>query len=109
MLPQSVPQEDSSAAVTPPIRPRMPWRVVEARPLDGFRLHVRFVDGLEGEVDMSALVRSPTAGVFVRLADPSLFAQVFVEHGAVTWPGEIDLAPDAMHAEIKKEGKWVLQ
>lgn len=109
MLPQSVPQEDSSAAVTPPIRPRMPWRVVEARPLDGFRVHVRFVDGLEGEVDMSALVRSPTAGVFARLADPSLFAQVFVEHGAVTWPGEIDLAPDAMHAEIKKEGKWVLR
>jgi len=86
----------------------MPWRVVEARPLDGFRLHVRFVDGLEGEVDMSALVRSPTAGVFARLADPSLFAQVFVEHGAVMWPGELDLAPDAMHAEIKKEGKWVL-
>ncbi len=87
----------------------MPWRVVEARPLDGCRLHVRFVDGLEGEVDMSALVRSSTAGVFARLADPFLFAQVFVEHGVVTWPGEIDLAPDAMHAEIKKEGKWVLR
>ncbi|MDE2060434.1 MAG: DUF2442 domain-containing protein [candidate division NC10 bacterium] len=86
----------------------MPWRVVDARPLDGFRLHVRFVDDLEGEVDMSALVRSPTAGVFSRLADPSLFAQVFVEHGVVMWPGELDLAPDAMHAEIKKEGKWVL-
>jgi hypothetical protein len=28
--------------------------------------------------------------------------------GAVTWPGEIDLAPDAMHDEIKKNGKWVL-
>lgn len=108
MCPQSVAQKDSTAAVTPPIRPRRPWRVVEARPLDGFRLHVRFVDGLEGEVDMSALVRSPTAGVFARLADPSLFAQVFVEHGAVTWPSEIDLAPDAMHAEIKKEAKWVL-
>jgi hypothetical protein len=87
----------------------MPWRVVEARALDGYRLQVRFVDGLEGEVDMSALVRSPTAGVFARLAEPSLFAQVFVEHGAVTWPGEIDLAPDAMHAEIKKSGKWVLR
>ena len=46
-------------------------------------------------------MRSPTAGVFARLAEPSLFAQVFVEHGAVTWPGEIDLAPDAMYAEIK--------
>jgi hypothetical protein len=86
----------------------MPWRVVEARPLDGFRLHVRFVDGLEGEVDLSALVRSPAAGIFARLADPSLFAQAFVEHGAVTWPGELDLAPDAMHAEIEKEEKWVL-
>jgi hypothetical protein len=86
----------------------MPWRVVEARPLDGFRLHIRFVDGLAGEVDMSALVCSPTAGVFARLTDQSLFAQVFVEYGAVTWPGEIDLAPDAMYAEIKKAGKWVL-
>ncbi len=109
MLPQSAPQKDSSAVVTPPIRPRMPWRVAEAWSLDGFRLHIRFVDGLAGEVDMSALVRSPAAGVFARLADPALFAQVFVEHGAVTWPGEIDLAPDAMYAEIKKAGKWVLQ
>lgn len=82
--------------------------LIDVRTLDGFRLHVRFVDGLEGKVDMSALVRSPTAGVFARLADPSLFAQVFVEHGAVMWPGELDLAPDAMHAEIKKEGKWIL-
>ena len=56
-----------------------------------------------------ALVRSPSAGVFARLADPSLFAQVFVEHGAVTWPGEIDLAPDAMYAEIKKAGIWILK
>jgi hypothetical protein len=86
----------------------MPWRVVEARPLEGFCMYVRFVDGLEGAVDMSALVRSPTAGIFARLADPSLFAQVFVEHGAVMWPGELDLAPDAMYAEIKKHGKWVL-
>lgn len=109
MRPQSAAQKDSSAAVTPPIRPRMPWRVVKARPLDGYRLRVRFVDGLEGEVDMSALVRSPVAGVFARLADSSLFAQVFVEHGAVMWPGEIDLAPDAMHAEIAKQGKWILQ
>ena len=26
--------------------------------------------------------------------------QVFIDSGAVAWPGEIDLAPDAMHAEI---------
>ncbi len=82
--------------------------VAEVKPLDDFRLHVRFVDGLEGEVDMSALVHSPSAGVFARLADPALFADVYVEYGAVTWPGEIDLAPDAMYAEFKKNREWKL-
>lgn len=27
----------------------------------------------------------------------------------VTWPGELDLAPDAMHRHIKESGEWVLQ
>ncbi len=66
------------------------------------------MDGLEGIVDMAGLIHSSWVDVFAQLADPALFAQVFVEHGAVTWPGEIDLAPDAMHTEIKKTGKWVL-
>jgi hypothetical protein len=39
--------------------------------------------------------------------DPVLFAQAYVEYGAVIWPGEIDLAPDAMYDEIKKHGRWV--
>jgi hypothetical protein len=70
---------------------------------------VRFLDDTVGTVDMSELVRSTAAGVFAPLADPDLFVQVFVEHGAVSWPGEIDLAPDAMYAEIKKSGYWVLR
>lgn len=77
-------------------------------PLDGFRFRVRFVDGLEGEVRMTALLHSPAAVVFSCLSDPALFAQVFGEHSAVTWPGEIDLAPDAMYAQIRKSGTWVL-
>jgi hypothetical protein len=46
--------------------------------------------------------------VFAVLADPERFAQVGIEFGAVWWPGEIDLAPDAMYAEIKAHGRWVL-
>lgn len=102
MRTQSATQQDSPSAVTPPIQPRMPWRVVAVEALSDFRLHVRFVDGTEGMVDLNALVHSPGAGVFASLADSAVFAQVFVEHGAVTWPGGIDLAPDAMYAEIKK-------
>ncbi len=104
MSPKPAAPQDSPLAVTPPIQPRMPWRVAAVDALPDFRLHVQFVDGTEGRVDLSALVHSPDAGVFAALADSALFNQVFVEHGAVTWPGEIDLAPDAMYAEIKKAG-----
>jgi hypothetical protein len=109
MFTQSIAQEDLPAAITPPIQPRMPWRIAQAQALSDFRLRVRFVDGLEGEIDMAELVHSSGAGVFAQLADPAVFAQVFVEHGAVTWPGEIDLAPDAMYAEIKKTGMMQLR
>lgn len=104
MRTQSAAPQDLPLAVTvtPPIQPRMPWRVMAVEALPDFRLHVRFVDGTERIVDLTTLVHSPGAGVFASLADSALFAQVFVEHGAVTWPGEIDLAPDAMYAEIKK-------
>jgi hypothetical protein len=28
--------------------------------------------------------------------------------GVVTWPGEIDLAPDAMYKAIQQNGEWLL-
>ena len=34
--------------------------------------------------------------------------QVMVSLGAVTWPGDLDLSPDAMHREIKERGKWII-
>lgn len=86
----------------------MPWRLAAVEALEGFRLHVRFLDGTEGTVDMAALVQAPDAGVFASLADPGLFAQVRLEHGAATWPNEVDLAPDAMYRAIKASGTWVL-
>jgi hypothetical protein len=87
---------------------RSPWRVIEVEALPGFRLRVRFADGLTGTVDMSGMVHSPKAGVFAALADPSLFAQVTLDYGAVAWPGELDLAPDAMHSAIREHGEWSL-
>jgi hypothetical protein len=98
-----------TSAIVPAIVCNQPDDVAEVTALDGFRLHVRFYDGVEGEVDMNALVHSPAAGVFAQLSDPPRFAQVSVEYGAVTWPGELDLAPDAMYQELKKHGKWILK
>lgn len=108
MRKQEASKKDSAAGLIPKIRSGMPWRVSQVKALPNFRLRVRFLDGLKGTVDMSAMVHSPDAGVFRVLADPALFKQVFVDLGAVTWPGELDLAPDAMYAEIKKNGEWKL-
>ncbi|SOD39818.1 DUF2442 domain-containing protein [Nitrosovibrio sp. Nv4] len=105
----SVTKEDIASSIVPPIQVKAPWRVKAVEALDGYRLHVRFIDGLEGEVNMGDRIRSPRAGVFAVLADRDVFAQVFLELGAVTWPGEIDLAPDAMYDEIKKNGVWRLK
>jgi hypothetical protein len=106
MRTESSASENSSAALADEIAPRSPWRVVEVEALPGFRLRVAFADGLTGTVDMSRMVHSPKAGVFAALADPSLFAQVTLDYGAVAWPGELDLAPDAMYAAIQEHTEW---
>ena len=92
----------------PPVVPRAPYRVAEVKALPGWRLHVRHNDGVEGVVDMAGLVHSPRAGVFATLRDVALFEQVFLDLGAVTWPNELDLAPDRMHDEIVAHGECVL-
>jgi len=85
-----------------------PWRVLEARALPGYRLAVRFADGTEGEVGMVGLIESDRAGVFAQLRDRNAFESVRVEHGAVAWDG-VDLAPDALYASIKANGRCELK
>jgi len=65
-------------------------------------LVVRFKDGLEGRVQLR---REELTGVLAPSVDERFFEQVFVDHGAVAWPGEIDLAPDAMHAEVARRSR----
>ena len=36
-------------------------------------------------------------GVFTRLKEPRLFAQARIEFGTVTWPGELDIAPETRY------------
>ncbi|HUB00762.1 MAG TPA: DUF2442 domain-containing protein [Terracidiphilus sp.] len=101
-------QPDSPAAVADEVSPRSPWRVARVEALPGHRLRVVFLDGLTGTVDLARLVHSPHAGVFAALMDEALFAQVHLEHGAVAWPGELDLAPDVMYDSIREHGEWRL-
>jgi hypothetical protein len=83
--------------------------VKEVRALPDYCLEVEFMDKTSGKVYMKDLIFSPKAGVFAALKDQALFNRVCVKYGVTTWPGEIDLAPDAMYAEFKKHGQWVLK
>jgi hypothetical protein len=84
----------------------MIWDVVSVQPIAPLLLAVRFEDGTEGRVRFEA---SHLSGVFGALKAPEVFWLARVEEGAVTWPGEIDLAPDAMYREIRRTGEWVLR
>lgn len=83
----------------------MKWDVTEVKVLEDFSLAVRFRDGLEGVV---TFLPSFFRGVFSHLSDTPEFQKVHVVDGVVTWPGELDLAPDAMYDQIKRSGVWLV-
>lgn len=85
-----------------------PWRLKKVKPLENYKLAVEFKDGLQGLIEMKKFIFNKKSGVFSYLRDISIFNQVYLEYGVVTWPGQIDLAPDAMHDEIQRNGVWIL-
>ena len=101
MSPQGTAEEGSASR----LRSTVDYRVVSVDVPEHLRLAVGFRDGLTGEVIFK---KSHLRGVFAPLADRAFFAQVSCANGFVEWPGEIDLAPDAMHEEILATGTWVL-
>ena len=78
----------------------MHWDVVEVKPALDCSLFVRFQDGLSGRVRLRP---EELTGVLAPLREPQFFNRVFIDQGAVAWPGDIDLAPDAMYRQIASE------
>lgn len=75
--------------------------VVAVEPLENYRLRLRFDDGSEGEIEVTALV--PLEGVFAALRDAALFRAVRVdpELGTIVWPNGADLDPDVLYATVR--------
>ena len=77
---------------------RSMFKLVEAKPLPGYKLYVRYVDGVAGEVDLSHLVGR---GVFACWTDQRVFEQVSIGgSGELRWNDEIDLCPDAIYLQV---------
>ncbi len=73
-------------------------QLVQVKALPGYRLFLRYDDGVEGVVDLSDKVGT---GVFAPLVDEQVFSQVAVgPEGSVVWGDEIDLCPDALYLQV---------
>ena len=73
-------------------------RPIEVRPVGRYRIWLRYEDGTAGEVNLSHLAGR---GVFAAWDEEGVFAQVELgPHGAVEWPGDLALCPDALYLRL---------
>jgi hypothetical protein len=71
-------------------------RVIDARHAGGYRVWLRFADGLSGEIDLEKELWGP---VFEPLKDVAEFAKVRFDPEAdtIVWPNGADLAPEFLY------------
>lgn len=73
-------------------------RLLEVKPLKGYRLWLKYEDGIEGVVDLSDLVGK---GVFALWKNEERFQQVQIgDGGELVWSDEVDVCPDALYLQI---------
>jgi len=80
-------------------------RIEAARPLAGYRVHLRFTDGTEGVADLSPLIAQ--GGVFAAVAADFSALRV-TEHGrALAWRDadgdDVDLCADALRQLLRQD------
>lgn len=70
----------------------------EVKPLDRYRLWIKYSDGIEGLVDLSDLAGE---GVFALWNDYQEFEKVRIgPSGEIAWNDQIDLCPDSIYLKI---------
>jgi hypothetical protein len=81
------------------------WSIVRFNVMANYKINVAFADGTTGVADLAPrLSQGPLGDGFDAICEETAFAKVYLEHGALTWPGGIDLAPDAMYQRIRESG-----
>jgi hypothetical protein len=75
--------------------------IVEATPLEGHRVRLKFEDGVVGELDLAAIIRFE--GVFAPLKDLNRFRELKVhpDLGTIFWPNGADLDPAVLYARVR--------
>jgi hypothetical protein len=72
------------------------WDIIQFEYLGDYKLKLTFETGETGEVDLSDYVNY--CGVFSRFADLNYFRQVYLDSGVLTWPDDVDIAPETIYS-----------
>jgi hypothetical protein len=73
-------------------------KILEARPLDDYKIWLKFDDGSVGEVDLSHLAGK---GVFTLWNNLENFKSFSIESGrSLTWSDEIDIDADSLYLRL---------
>jgi hypothetical protein len=73
-------------------------KILEARPLDSYKIWLKFADNTAGEVDLSHLVGK---GVFTLWNSYDDFKSVSIENGrSLTWSEDIDIDADSLYLRV---------
>ena len=73
-------------------------RPIEVKARDGYRIWLRYSDGVSGEIDLSDLVGR---GVFRAWNERTFFDRVYVApHGSIAWSPDIEICPDALYVDL---------
>lgn len=65
--------------------------------VDGYTLHVKFADGVEGDVELNDLVNK---GIFKDLQNEELFAKAYTTGYSIAWSDELEIDSDAIYMDI---------
>ena len=73
-------------------------RPTKVKAREGYRIWVRYSDGITGEIDLSDLTGR---GVFEAWSRPGYFEKVYIaSNGAIAWGDDIDLCPESLYIEL---------
>lgn len=77
--------------------------VVEVKPLDEYRLFLRFENDVSGEIDLAKKI--DFKGIFAPLKDFEYFKKVYINKdlGTIVWENHADLSPEFLYECITSE------
>ena len=76
--------------------------LIEATPVDGYAVRVRFEDGTNADVDLSYL--ADRGGAFEPLKDLAYFRRLRADSdaGTIVWPNDADIAPETLYEHAQR-------